>query len=68
VGIWAAADGTRRTGGPPCEIFSKDEESNKDKDVTEKTIVREGKSEEFDSAKLRNYELGRLRWVALAFT
>jgi hypothetical protein len=30
--------------------------------------VREGKSEEFDSAKLRNYQLGRLRWVALAFT
>ena len=51
--------------GPPREIFRKDEESDEDEEAIKKTIVKEGRSEEFDSAKLRKYQLERLRWVTL---
>lgn len=50
--------------GPPSEIFrSKVEEEDIDSDeVTEKTIIKEDKGQEFDSGKLRNYQLERLRY------
>jgi hypothetical protein len=50
--------------GPPREIFAKDEveEEEEDEVVDEKTIVKEDKGEEFDSAKLRQYQLERLRY------
>ncbi|KAG0636475.1 hypothetical protein HOY80DRAFT_925687 [Tuber brumale] len=58
--------------GPPTEIFkpkgkarvigSDDEDSNLDEEVDEKTIIKEDKGEEFDSSKLRNYQLERLRY------
>ncbi|RPB00885.1 hypothetical protein L873DRAFT_1804656 [Choiromyces venosus 120613-1] len=58
--------------GPPTEIFkpkgkarvigSDDEDSDIDEEVNEKTIIKEDKGEEFDSGKLRNYQLERLRY------
>jgi hypothetical protein len=49
--------------GPPREIFKKDEQhvDGEEEEVSEKTIVKEDKGEEFDSAKLRAYQLERLR-------
>ncbi|PWW78802.1 hypothetical protein C7212DRAFT_288807 [Tuber magnatum] len=58
--------------GPPREIFrpkgktrvigSDDETRNVDEEVNEKTIIEEDMGEEFDSGKLRNYQLERLRY------
>lgn len=57
--------------GPPSEIFrskkeeeegEEEEEIDPDEEVTVKTLVKEDKGEEFDSAKLRNYQLERLRY------
>ncbi|KAI5845128.1 hypothetical protein DFP73DRAFT_512748 [Morchella snyderi] len=60
--------------GPPSEIFrpkgEKEEEEEEeeeegidpDEEVTVKTLVKEDKGQEFDSAKLRNYQLERLRY------
>ncbi|KAI5805046.1 pre-rRNA processing protein Esf1 [Geopyxis carbonaria] len=47
--------------GPPREIFANDD-VDVDEEVDEKTIVQEDKGEEFDSAKLRTYQLERLRY------
>ncbi|KAK9317780.1 hypothetical protein V1522DRAFT_383528 [Lipomyces starkeyi] len=55
--------------GPPREIFQKnglandeDQEEGEEDEVKEKTIVREDSGEEFDSSKLRKYQLQRLRY------
>ncbi|KAH8155578.1 uncharacterized protein LAJ45_00588 [Morchella importuna] len=58
--------------GPPSEIFrpkkkkedddEEEEDIDPDEEVTVKTLVKEDKGEEFDSAKLRNYQLERLRY------
>ncbi|KAH0612851.1 uncharacterized protein H6S33_009231 [Morchella sextelata] len=51
--------------GPPSEIFrpkEDEEEIDPDEEVTVKTLVKEDKGQEFDSAKLRNYQLERLRY------
>ncbi|KAA8895511.1 hypothetical protein FN846DRAFT_784971 [Sphaerosporella brunnea] len=51
--------------GPPRELFRKDkdvEDEDEEEEVSEKTIVKEDKGEEFDSAKLRQYQLERLRY------
>lgn len=58
--------------GPPKEIFAKDKpedgegylgpDESDDEEVDEKTIIKEDKGEEFDSAKLRKYQLERLRY------
>ncbi|KAK9386110.1 hypothetical protein V1515DRAFT_606210 [Lipomyces mesembrius] len=55
--------------GPPREIFQKngsvndeDEEEGEEDEVNGKTIVREDSGEEFDSSKLRKYQLQRLRY------
>ncbi|CUS10169.1 unnamed protein product [Tuber aestivum] len=58
--------------GPPREIFkpkgkartigSDDETGNQDEEVNEKTIIKEDTGEEFDSGKLRNYQLERLSY------
>ena len=50
-------------GGPPREIFTAQEgEEESDEEVTEKTLIRADDGEEFDSTKLRNYQLERLRY------
>ena len=61
--------------GPPTEIFKPkgktriiggdDEDRDLDEEVNEKTIIKEDKGEEFDSSKLRNYQLERLRSVLM---
>lgn len=56
--------------GPPSDIFkakaeAEDEDVDSDEEVTEKTIIKEDKGQEFDSAKLRNYQLERLRSTPL---
>ncbi|KAI5820929.1 RNA-binding protein [Pyronema omphalodes] len=57
--------------GPPREIFAKDKpdedgylgpDESDDEEVDEKTVIKEDKGEEFDSAKLRKYQLERLRY------
>ncbi|KAK9235824.1 hypothetical protein V1525DRAFT_408801 [Lipomyces kononenkoae] len=55
--------------GPPKEIFEKkrsandsEEEDSDEDEVNEKTIVKEDSGEEFDSSKLRKYQLQRLRY------
>ena len=63
--------------GPPAELFRKrtahghshgddgddDEEGGEgEADVTAETIVKEDRGDEYDSAKLRKYQLERLRW------
>ncbi|KAL7275740.1 pre-rRNA-processing protein esf1 [Rhizina undulata] len=55
--------------GPPSEIFKPrgktkvvEEYESGDEEITEKSIIKEDKGEEFDSAKLRNYQLERLRY------
>lgn len=56
--------------GPPTDIFrpkgnarvvDSADSADDEEEVTEKTIVKEDKGEEFDSGKLRNYQLERLR-------
>jgi len=54
--------------GPPREIFRNEKEVgmggvDDDGEVTEKSIVKEDKGEDFDSTKLRQYQLERLRSV-----
>lgn len=50
-------------GGPPREIFtSKESEEESEEEVTEKTLIKADDGEEFDSSKLRNYQLERLRY------
>lgn len=53
------------TEGPPKEIFrsTREEEFDSDEEINEKTIIKEDKGEEFDSSKLRKYQLERLRYV-----
>jgi hypothetical protein len=49
--------------GPPREIFAKaQQEEEEEEEINEKTIVKEDKGEEFDSTKLRQYQLERLRY------
>ena len=50
--------------GPPKEIFfAKDGDGEGDEgEINEKTIVKTDDGEEFDSTKLRNYQLERLRY------
>ncbi|RPA83658.1 hypothetical protein BJ508DRAFT_360344 [Ascobolus immersus RN42] len=50
--------------GPPKEIFrsSREEQFDSDEEINEKTIIKEDKGEEFDSSKLRKYQLERLRY------
>jgi len=61
--------------GPPTEIFKPkgktriidrdDEVSDLDGEINEETIIKEDKGEEFDSSKLRNYQLERLRSILM---
>ncbi|KAK9456771.1 hypothetical protein V1511DRAFT_495248 [Dipodascopsis uninucleata] len=49
--------------GPPREIFRQyvsDDEDNEE--INEKTIIKEDTGEDFDSSKLRKYQLQRLRY------
>lgn len=49
--------------GPPKEIFAeKDGEEEKEEEINERTIIKTDDGEEFDSTKLRNYQLERLRY------
>ncbi|KAJ8097578.1 hypothetical protein POJ06DRAFT_34833 [Lipomyces tetrasporus] len=55
--------------GPPPEIFQTtgssndhDEDEGEEDEVNEKTIVKEDSGEDFDSSKLRKYQLQRLRY------
>ena len=56
--------------GPPAELFRKqtahghgdeEEEEEGEGDVTAEAIVKEDRGDEYDSAKLREYQLERLR-------
>jgi hypothetical protein len=56
--------------GPPRELFRNEDEGDdedtedengNEEEINEKTILKEDKGEEFDSAKLRRYQLERLR-------
>ncbi|CCG81215.1 Pre-rRNA-processing protein esf1 [Taphrina deformans PYCC 5710] len=49
------------TAGPPQNIFGVDGEDD-DRPINAKTIVKESLGEEFDMAKLRQYQLDRLRY------
>ncbi|KAK9480232.1 hypothetical protein V1514DRAFT_366008 [Lipomyces japonicus] len=51
--------------GPPREVFKqkKDEDNDDDdEEVDEKTIIKEDSGEDYDSSKLRKYQLQRLRY------
>ncbi|KAF8476180.1 hypothetical protein BDZ91DRAFT_711124 [Kalaharituber pfeilii] len=49
--------------GPPREIFNSKEDGDlPDEEINEKTIVKTDDGEEFDSTKLRTYQLERLRY------
>lgn len=48
--------------GPPRNIFGNDDEDEDDKPINAKTIIKESLGEEFDMAKLRQYQLDRLRY------
>ncbi|RPB25923.1 hypothetical protein L211DRAFT_805632 [Terfezia boudieri ATCC MYA-4762] len=49
--------------GPPKEIFTaKNGEEDEEEEINEKTIIKTDDGEEFDSTRLRNYQLERLRY------
>ncbi|KAF8421288.1 pre-rRNA processing protein Esf1 [Tirmania nivea] len=49
--------------GPPKEIFTtKNGEEDEEEEINEKTIIKTDDGEEFDSTRLRDYQLERLRY------
>lgn len=50
------------TSGPPKHIFGDENEIDDDRPINAKTIIKESLGEEFDMAKLRQYQLDRLRY------
>jgi len=48
--------------GPPKEIFAAKDGEDEEEEINGKTIIKTDDGEEFDSTKLRNYQLERLRY------
>lgn len=48
--------------GPPRELFTAKDDEGEEEEINEKTIIKTDDGEEFDSTKLRNYQLERLRY------